>query len=248
MGKKNHHRTTMAKGRRRRRTRRRRRMPRRKRRRTRRSSKKNRNSKWVVRYTGPTFLPQAYHCKMVYTDRLTKTTGAANTILFQYNILDIANVDPLIAGSGVNGLDTMNSLFEKWRVNFAVFKMRIWNTEVNEAYQVTLRPVPNNNASISIEQERQNPHVKYRVVNTQNSGGGMVHFKSVVKPGSLSRRNLKYDDDLVTNGAGDTGPIEEFVWNVRVNNVEQNASVNFVVMVHITYYVKFYERTDQEPS
>lgn len=212
------------------------------------NSYKNRNTKWIIRYNGPTFMASEFFTKHTFTQTDRKLTGLAPTIAFSLNILNLATCDPSDAQNGVSGLDEMNQLYDKWRVNYAVLDIRFWNSETDENFEVIVRPRAGEVLPTMIQEEREQPYVKYGVMGVQGSSRANLRLVSAINPNALSRRKLVFDDDALTNGTQTTGPIENYRWGIMISNLEGNNVVNMLVMTKITYYVRWYDKILVSPS
>lgn len=206
-------------------------------------SKKNRNTRTVINYDGPTFMPQEYFCNHTFVDTIV-LNEATNNKNFNFGILNIFNPNTLLSGESVNGFDQMNVHFARWRAMHGKIEFVVQNYDEDQAVEMTLRPhFTGANASI-IDLERENPFVKYRVMGPRDSNRSQVKLSSAIKADTIAKRRLIFDDDGLSNGIGTTPPITVFSWNLLLHTIQEpsTALLHLSVQVKITYKVKWYSR------
>lgn len=212
-------------------------------------AKFGKNSKYVIRYNGPTWLPSEFVNNHQFTFNMPIVLSATSAAR-QFNILNIRQC--LVSGAndvGVVGLENMANLYLHWRVLHATAKVTIINHNTLSGLECTLRPIPGNVVPTDVQIERINQYAKYMILSPQDSGRAYRTFTSSINPDRLIRRKLIYDDDAVSNGTGTTtGPGVPYCWNLMIHNIEDLATLDLRVVIHLTYRVKWYDRSREEPD
>lgn len=193
----------------------------------------------LIRFSGRSFLPMKYMCKMIATNQVTPVpTSPQHT--FQTRILNIAGV--FNDSANVNGFDIMNSLYERWRVNYASISLQVINLGVVSVSFAMLAEPTLATFTNTLEMMEQ-PFSKRRVINSGIGGNAFQTIKYPIAPKKLFGRNLKYDDDGVSNGVNNTGPTgTNAMWNVILETLDGTDSVEVTYYTKVTYWVTWYDR------
>ncbi len=207
------------------------------------------------------YLPQKFVTCHVYQQdtyievpEVTPPIVTAGARTFQISLINIGRPEPTGPFERVNGFTQMNLLYKQWRVNYSHITIRFLNY-LDDALLVCCVPrsdadpfsvaIPRTNTIAELSQQ---PYARNKLLGVADGGKPMATFSYGCNPSALLGRSVVTGDEGEYSGTNTTGPSENMMYNVWVENPQDNESggLQFSYTVFIKYYVTWWDRKVSE--
>jgi len=214
------------------------------RRRHRRSRRKNRPNQSSLVFRGRNFMPQRFLTKHIYSNSERLDTTSSQQVTRQFSINGLFNVDPSGVAVQPFGFDQIGLIYDKFQVYACTLETMAVNAGADACVHIIF-PYNGIDSSWTAVQALQMPYSSKVILSSKGGGKDVRNMKKFVKPAYLVGRNQyksSYEGTVLSN------PIEEMRWNIHYINAEGNTDLHVNTTFKLTYYVKWFNFTEVEPS
>lgn len=205
---------------------------------------KRSNRKLAVVTTGPNPLPNRWISKMKYVESTTITCDAGGVGLYQYRMNSI--FDPNLSGTGHQpyGHDTMEALFQKYRVFAFAWVIHVFPVGSASNTQVVVTPQNGTGYETNFDYAAERPRAISKVI--QSAGGTPVVFKgkvSLAKLMGMPPSQFKSDERTAADYGGNPTEVQNLNFQI------QGSSAQAVrIRTILTYFCESFDPKPVAPS
>ncbi len=209
------------------------------------------------------YLPWVGHKPTITTIRAPSAIGDSTFVKLKYvtgqNLTAAGNVDRVYRGNGAfdpdqSGAGMQPYGWDEWAAFYTKYICYGSSIKVMGKSTVNLLTVLGvvpklNTTSEGFTELVGEPYGKFTMINSNAAGNTtkIKHFMTTRKMFGLDKNQVGNADYTGTVATGT--PASEFYWHVIVDDATgSTGTTNVTVLVEITYYIKFFERTDLDRS
>lgn len=209
--------------------------------------KNNKYSKGLVQLTlrgNLSGFPDAMNVKLNYVERI----GLSGTPNVDYIFRGNSIFDPNYTGTGHQPMyaNQYAPIYQRYRVHASSIRVDAINQSTSEAAQIALIPKDTFDAitDLGTAQEYSRAVETKMIPISQQYPVRIKNYCTTRKAMGMTKTEANSDFDLTgltgTTGIGNN-PAQLWWWHIVAESTDAIATVNTVILVKITYYVKFYE-------
>ena len=203
-----------------------------------RGAKVNRRSSMLT--TGG--ISDIFTVKMRYSDNVTISSAGLAVGSRLYNGNSIFDPDQTGIGHQPLGRDEWAAFYNRYYVLGSAIKATFIARSNIQQGQVALYPKPNSTVSTTMDNAREKPYSKYKVLGRIDGGRANVTLKgymSTKKIFGLNKLSNANDDFSAFQTAN---PAKLWTWQLYVQGEDETSAYEARVVLDIVYYVRLYDR------
>lgn len=156
------------------------------------------------------------------------------------------NVDPAQSAIQPGGFDEMSAIYSKYEVYASSIMVKLVNNDDGSGLYVILAPLPNDASGTFGDFERLAVQKQSKSVAIGVRGGNdtarLSHYVSVPQIKGEALSQAAFQGSLTAN------PSSLVTWVFAFQNVQNNSVIDLSLDITITYYTKWFDKTDVVPS
>lgn len=190
------------------------------------------------------FLPDQQYLKMRAVKRYVLDDGSSTIINRNFLINGITDIDPIESGFRPLGFDQWAQLYKRYKVLGSSISI---NYVIQGAEDVDLVLYPANDIQIAVSAiaARQKRFAKHKIITNGVTAVLQGKLRNYI---STRKMEAGSTDSINFHGSNTANPLRLFYWHILTQNIIDGETLNGVVDIRLTYYVKWFQPLDIDPS